>query len=184
MARSLLFLKNMKHTLILLFSIFLLGCGNSQKITHEYLNQDIPPVYKMNLKFKYIPAYCGGAAPSNEMEAERQKGLAWRSQVLYMDKNGANNFESFVTDQYGYLKLALLEGNYCIKKPYKIEEAKLMKFKNEGWEFSQECLKQELEKCDFSFQISKDTTIEYVVYGRCQYDGPIPCVSNPGPPPP
>ena len=139
----------MKHSLILLFSIFLLGCGNSQKITREYLNQDIPPVYKVNLKFKYIPAYCGGAAPSNEMEAERQKGLAWRGQVLYMDKNGANNFESYATDQYGYLKLALLEGNYCIKKPYKIEEAKLMKFKNEGWEFNQECLKQELKKCDF-----------------------------------
>lgn len=184
MARSLLFLKNMRHSFIILLSFLLLSCGNSQKIAREYLNQDIPLVYNVTVNFKFIPAYCGGAAPSPEMEAERRKGVAWRSEVLYMDKNGDNNYESFVTDQFGALRLALLEGKYCIKKPFKIEKSKLEKFKTEGWEFDSDCLTKELERCDFSFDITKDTTIEYTVYGRCHYDGPVPCVNNPGTPPP
>ena len=184
MARSLLFLKNMRHPILFFLSFLLLSCGNSQKIAREYLNQDIPLVYNVTVKFKFIPAYCGGAAPSQEMEEERRKGVPYRSEVLYMDKNGDPNYESFVTDQFGALRLALLKGNYCIKKPYKIEKSKLAKFKADGWEFDSDCLTKELERCDFSFVVTKDTIIEYEIYGRCHYNGPVPCVSNPGIPPP
>tara|TARA_B100000508_G_scaffold140891_1_gene144079 strand:- start:687 stop:1211 length:525 start_codon:yes stop_codon:yes gene_type:complete len=174
----------MKYSSLLFLCFFLFGCGNSQKFMLEYLNEDIPIVYEVTLKFKFIPPYCGGAAPNEEMEAERLKGLPWSSQVLYMNKNNTDSYESFVTDQYGYLRLALLKGKYCIKKPYKIVKSKVEEFKKEGWEFDEECLLQEMEKCDFSFEVTKDTTIMYEVRGRCHYNGPIPCVLNPGPPPP
>lgn len=161
-----------------------MSCGGSQKIALEYMNKDIPMVYRVTLKFKYVPSYCGGAAPSPEMERERIKGFPWASQLIYMNKGDSTEFESFVTDNFGQLRLALLKGDYCLKSAYKIDPSFKAKYKSEGWEFDEACFQELINKCDYSFSVTKDTTIEYTVRDRCQYEGPTPCVLNPAPPPP
>lgn len=169
---------------ITLIGFILLSCGSSQKLAKRYLLEDAPSVHQVTINFKYVPAYCGGAAPTPEMEAARRKGSFWRNQIIYMNKDQANNFESFLTDQYGRLNLSLFKGNYCLKMPYKIEPKRIEQHRANDWEFNEDCLQSMISKCDFNFEVTGDTILNFSVYGRCQYEGPIPCVSNPGMPPP
>jgi hypothetical protein len=175
----------MKHFLITPLVVFLfLSCGSSQKLAYQYLTEDEPIVYRVNIKLRYIPPYCGGAAPSEQMEQERLKGFPWNNKVFYMNKNDSGKYESFVSDQYGMLRLALFKGKYCLKLPYKVESGSIEKFKKQGWEFDAACLEEVMNQCDFSFEINSDTTLNFTHRGRCHYQGPTPCVTNPGPPPP
>ncbi|UTW62354.1 hypothetical protein KFE98_20510 [bacterium SCSIO 12741] len=162
----------------LLWVLILISCQSTKTTT--------PKAKKggLTFHFQHISPYCGGARPTEEMENERSKGSAWANQVIYLTVN-ENDPQKFQTDSSGNLVLPYKAGKYCFFLPYKKEKKYLEDWKKAGWEFDEECLAKKMAECDFQKEVAvKDTTLSFRVYGRCNYQGPIPCTSNPGMPPP
>lgn len=171
-----------------IFSFGCMGCSSSKggdapknkAASHEKAQVADAPIV---LYFHLIRAYCGGAAPTEEMERERAKGEAYANSVWYVGKN-ISNCKKVTADENGQVKLNLEKGKYFVYGYYKIDKQQMSEWRK-TWKFNEECLQELLSKPDFEFEVGAGVDkFEFVIFKRCSYEGPIPCVINQGAPPP
>lgn len=161
--------------------ILFLSCSGKKAVIETVDQPKESPAF-ITVKFHYIPPYCGGAAPTEEMEKERLKGLPWSNKEIYYLIDGKAPKKG-ITNDNGALILQG-SGDFCFKMPFKVDESIVQGFRDKGQDFDESCLKEMTEKCDLQFTAHNDTTVLYTIYGRCAYQGQIPCMINLGPPPP
>jgi hypothetical protein len=138
---------------------------------------------KVSLYFHAVWAYCGGAAPTEEMEIERQKGAPFAGSVWYIGRD-LKSAVSVKADEVGWAHLPLKKGTYQVFADFKGDASMLQQWRK-TWKFNEDCLQQLLAKPDFTFEVSDaNRKFEFTFYKRCSYEGPIPCVTNPQAPPP
>lgn len=138
----------------------------------------------ISIHFQEYRPYCGGAAPSPEIEAEVSKGVPYgNKEILFMDVN--NKEWKFNTNEKGDVEIMLPAGDYKIYSKGKRDQAQIEKWKGDNWEFNEECLEKYFRESDHFLSLTKESQdTSFRVRNRCWYQGPIPCVKNPKDPPP
>ncbi|MDB9725764.1 hypothetical protein OAA90_05230 [Salibacteraceae bacterium] len=181
----------MNKLLSALCVIALLSCKNSEKkATIEGTKSEVSEASKKGLKsisfsVKIIQPYCGGAAPSDEMENERMKGEPAKEFVFYISTDGGSPLK-LTTNMEGTANAEFPTGSYCIKEGYKSDPEMIKSLTNSDWEFDEECYANWKAQCNQTFVVS-DTTSNNVFFEyrpRCGWEGPVPCITNTGFPPP
>jgi hypothetical protein len=122
------------------------------------------------IKISQINPYCGGAAPTPEMEAEARKARPYKNQtVVLVSETG--KVDSAKTNDAGIIKIKLSRGNYKLYESWRYY--KLTPAGNNISAFNKDCLENEWQKYFMSVTVSKKTTIQ-------SSDGPIqiPCQWN------
>lgn len=182
----------MKKITILLAVLSIFACKNREKRATETQKSEQQataskhePVEKeITVAVRRINPYCGGAAPSDEMERMRMKGEPGNNIVFYIT-NGNGVSIRFKTSEMGTAKASLKPGSYCIKEGYKIDPEMKKVLANSDWEIDEECIAKWNASCNHEFEVTDSTTVvSFTYYGRCGYEGPVPCITNAGFPPP
>ncbi len=181
----------MNKLLSLLCILTLLSCKNSeQKAPSEVTKNELKKASKKKTKtvtfsVKIIQPYCGGAAPSEEMENMRMKGEPAKQFVFYIYKETGIPIK-MVTNMEGSATAELNNGGYCFKEGYKSDPEMIKGLENSDWEFDQACYSQWKEQCNHAFVVSDTSSnhINFTYRPRCSWEGPVPCITNTGFPPP
>lgn len=144
----------------------------------------------------YLEPYCGGAAPTPEIEARRNIPVPAPNFVLHFKKGSRNNektrVEKTVTaNASGYFEVRLPKGDYCIVEDYKSKPfAVPAATQFTTWDTT--CLKNKYNDCDFKLKVTGPTadTIKLVFRKHCffnppcgSYTGPLPPTAQPPRPP-
>jgi len=144
-------------------------------------------VITINL-FNSIP-YCGGAAPTPEMEIPRLEPLKDYVLILYSQNNDGSRgaeLKEVKTDISGKITLNLPTGQYQLWLPTKklsLEEFIKVESPDKGKNYiykDKECFQAWKERADFSFKVKSDTTISLQYKNRCYMDT-HPCLRYDGP---
>lgn len=132
----------MKYILLVLSIIFFTNCFSQTK--------------KVKLKITQIVAYCGGAKPSPEMEAQQKIPVPYscKKLICVSDKN---KIDTVKTDSKGYLKKALAPGIYSFFEPWKYYK-QIPNGEPES-NIKMDCLATEWAKPDMQITISKTITV-------------------------
>ena len=128
----------MNKLLSALCVIALLSCKNSEKkATTEGTKSEVSEASKKGLKsisfsVKIIQPYCGGAAPSDEMENERMKGEPAKEFVFYISTDGGSPLK-LTTNMEGTANAEFPTGSYCIKEGYKSDPEMIKSLTNSDY---------------------------------------------------
>lgn len=123
---------------------------------------------------QYIP-YCGGAKPTDEIQAATKKAKPYSNKkLIVVSQKGL--VDSVTTDVNGYFKKTLAFGIYNVYEPWKY-----YKLVPKGFQISNinmECLKEEWSKPDIKISISKSIKLleDNLKYPKCPYQ--FPCLIN------
>lgn len=136
-------------------------------------------------------SYCGGAAPTPEMEAEARKAKPYAQQPLLVRSGKANALGTdmvtrVTTDADGDFKLDLPVGTYCMVLAEK-ENARdpgFYSLKHMG--VDKPCDNKWLNTCDLSFTVTDQNVsgLRLMLHKKCFIESLSPCVSYDGPMPP
>jgi len=177
----------MNKLLSLLCILALLSCKNSEKkVSTEGTKNEVQKETKtVTFSIQVIQPYCGGAAPSDEMENIRMKGEAAQEFGFYVKADNGTPMK-LVTTMEGSATAELINGGYCVKEGYKSDPEMIKGLENSDWEFDQECYSQWKEQCNHAFVVSDTSSnqINFTYRPRCGWEGPVPCITNTGFPPP
>lgn len=125
------------------------------------------------LKFK--ENYCGGARPSEEMEAEFTKEKAYANMKMILVKG--KKADTLTTDKNGVLKLRLRKGNYLLMEPWRY-----YKKGANGLElsyFNLKCMEPEWAKATVRINIQKrKAVVEYLNEIIRVCDWQLPCIQE------
>jgi len=142
---------------------------------------------KLNL-VNSIP-YCGGAAPSHEIEIPRLEPLKDYALILYSQNDDGSRgaeLKTVKTDVSGEIAINLPTGQYQLWLPTKklsLEEFIKVESPDKDKNFSykdKECFQAWKERADFSFYVKTDTIIFLQYKNRC-YTYAHPCLRYDGP---
>lgn len=128
----------------------------------------------ISIVVKYIQPYCGGAKPTEEMEAEAQKPKPYADMNVVLFGPG-KKCKTFKTGKNGELSLKLKPGNYKLYEYWKYR--KLAPNSMPAGEFDPLCLEQEWKKEFLSIQVSEkgfDITEIYTISAYCPHT--LPCI--------
>ncbi|MCB0481601.1 MAG: hypothetical protein KDC83_09220 [Flavobacteriales bacterium] len=177
----------------ILFCVFLVACKGNKEVPAAAEEIKTAPAQKAKAKglvdfkahFHLYSPYCGGAAPSEEMEELRRKGSNYSAEnVIFIHVESQKEYE-FQTDENGDVELSLPLGNYLIFSQGKRSQAKIEEYKKNNWNFDEECLAKYLAESDHKLEVTSETGDQvFRVNKRCFYEGPIPCTTNDITPPP
>lgn len=169
--------KNMKLLVYTIATLSaLVSCGISKdKIETNTLNA--------KLTFETHAPYCGGAAPTPEMEKGRRSPIP--NQNFYFLLKGQDKIKAS-TNENGILSIDLEKGNYLIYSSDKIElsyDEFYNKFKPKNkFEVEKDapCFKDWYAEADFELNLISDTIVTFTTKKRC-YTGTNKCINYKGP---
>lgn len=142
-------------------------------------------VKKLTIHFHLYRPYCGGAAPTPDMEDLRRKGENFAGQKIIFIHLETQKESDYTTDENGDIEVNLAFGNYAIFSKGKRTPKQIEEWKSKNWEFNPECVAKYLKESDHKLEVNNKTTDQtFRVSKRCFYEGPIPCVINSQDPPP
>lgn len=186
----------MNKLLIALGILTLISCKNSEKNApsetaaaeiEKTKESKVTKKDKKKIKFsiRVINPYCGGAAPSDEMEIARMKGEPAKEFIFYLNNESEDPIR-MITDMEGSASIELNNGKYCVKEGYKSDPEMIKKLNDSDWEFDNECLADWKNQCNQEFVVSDSSSnlVKFTYYPRCGWEGPVPCITNAGFPPP
>ena len=181
----------MNKLLYILYVLALFSCKNSeQKAPTEVAKSEVKKASKKKSKtvtfsVKIIQPYCGGVEPSEEMENMRMKGEPAKQFVFYIYQEEGIPIK-MMTNMDGAATADMANGSFCIKEGYKSDPEMLKGIIDSDWEFDQECFTQWKEQCILEFVVSDTSTnlVNFTYRPRCGWEGPVPCITNTGFPPP
>ncbi len=143
-------------------------------------------------KLMQTNSYCGGIAPTPEMEAEYQKAIPYGGKVFYVRKGKVNSAKaevitSFTTDAKGEFSFQIIPGTYSIIQAKQLKPLKAADFKStESLQVDAACMKEWWVKPYYLLEVktSNITIPGWSVHHPCFVSGDIPCISYTGPMPP
>lgn len=133
--------------------------------------------------------YCGGAAPTPDMQNPKMEVLPNFSLVLFIqneDDTRGKEIKMVTTDNSGLLTFELPAGKYQLWKPSKLlsfEEFVKAESPDLGKDFEykdKECFLAWKENPDFVFEVNSDTTLNLAYHLNCN-TGSHPCLKYKGP---
>lgn len=167
-------MKLLVYTIATLFTI--VSCGISKdKIETNTVSA--------KLTFETHAPYCGGAAPTPEMEKGRRSPIP--NQNFYFLLKGQDKIKAS-TNENGILSIDLEKGNYLIYSSDKIElsyDEFYNKFKPKNkFEVEKDapCFKDWYAEADFELNLNSDTIVTFTTKKRC-YTGTNKCINYKGP---
>ncbi len=186
----------MNKVLLLFLVIALFACKNKEKSTSTETEKPIktatdvvensqPTARKVDFSVRVIRPYCGGAAPSEEMEQMRMKGEMANKFVFYIENNNGVS-KRVITNEVGVVSIELEPGEYCVKEGYKADPEMKKELEDSNWEFDKECISEWNATCNHEFSVTNDKNalVSFIYKPKCGWEGPVPCITNAGFPPP
>jgi hypothetical protein len=170
-----------RNGLFLVFLALIFSCATQKSLGK---NAKLVQINMSNAK-----PYCGGAAPTPDMQNPVMEALPNCSFVLFIqneDDTRGKEIKLVTTDSKGLLTLELPIGKYQLWKPSKLqsfEEFIKTESPNLGKDFQykdNECFLAWKEKPDFIFEVNSDTTLNLAYHVNC-YTGSHPCLKYNGP---
>jgi hypothetical protein len=142
-------------------------------------------------------AYCGGAAPSQEIMANLERAIPTANKILYLKKGSSNIVKQkkvfkVITDANGQFSFLLAPGKYCIVGSDKIDtkyfQLLLTKYGRDSKTYKaidKKCLTNWLAEPLYSFEVksSNNDTIKIHYTKPCDWNS-IPCAQFTGAVPP
>ncbi len=138
--------------------------------------------------------YCGGAAPSREMEEELARPKPYPGKKLYLRKGKTNDvrsplIDSVITDAEGKFHLQLKPGDYCLLLP---EQKSMAAFNAlRGYQqlvvTDEACFKNWFAKGFYTFRVEEDGhSVEFKldIFRQCFVPEGVDCLDYIGPYPP
>lgn len=147
--------------------------------------------YTVSGKVRHSFAYCGGAAPSEEMMAEFTKQKPYAGKTFYIRKGKTNNVKakvilSFKADTAGNFSFQLPPGIYSIIQEPQVKKLNIKFYKKQHITADESCLKTWWEKPYYILEV-KDKNInglDFKFHHPCFISDDIPCLQYNGPMPP
>ena len=183
------------HRTLLFISIFWMSlmsaCKPSQtgETTSNTVSQG--PKHKVTGQVMHTRAYCGGAAPSEQMLERYRTPLPLPSLTLYV-RSGRTNvisravLDSATTDAEGRFTFLLPAGEYCIITKARIKTPKAANYDANMFEIIEECIDEWIVTCDATFSVA-DQDVEGLglqLHKECFKEEFNPCIHYIGPMPP
>lgn len=182
---------NMKLNRILLLhtlSLCLISCSISQNIVESKPNK-----FSVSGQLTQTSSYCGGAAPTREMEIEYQTPKPYQTK-LYIRKGKENSesepiYDSVVTDGLGNFQISLPPGDYVIILPSQQRKEIInsyLKMQGQDIHVDENCLRNWWKNGIFKVTVAdKDITgLNHNFHSGCFVPAHMNCFSYSGPMPP
>jgi hypothetical protein len=150
------------------------------------------PVYRVSGKVVQTSEYCGGARPTEEMEAEFALQKPYPGKVLYVKKGNKNSLKKpvlfkFISNEAGEFSFDLPAGEYVILQEEQLDCLDIKKFKtNEYTTVDEACLKT-WWKTPLKMLVIKKSAVNDLLFAfhhPCFVQGDVPCLRYNGPTPP
>lgn len=147
--------------------------------------------YKVTGQVMYTKAYCGGAAPSEEMLEQYRTPMPLADLKLHVRKGSSNTLgqspvQTVQTDGEGRFTFTLPPGEYCLITDDRLKKPDPNSFKPGAQQIDIACSDAWIVKCDHTFVIKdadlKDIALNF--HRRCFLQTFNPCVHYDGPLPP
>jgi hypothetical protein len=181
---------------ILLFTSILLmslasACKPSQSGETSSNTPQQGPKHKVTGQVLHTRAYCGGAAPSEEMMERYRTPLPLPGLTLYL-RSGRTNIttrailDSTTTDAEGRFTFNLPAGEYCIITKARIKPPSPADYDRSMYEIVDDCVEELIVVCDATFSVA-DQDVEGLglqLHKECFKEDFNPCVRYIGPMPP
>ncbi|MBA3683066.1 MAG: prealbumin-like fold domain-containing protein [Bacteroidetes bacterium] len=117
-------------------------------ICYSQINKTKQVSFNLSGKVTQTSAYCGGAAPSEEMMAEYAKAKPYAGKTFYIRKGNVNSLKkkvilSFKADENGKFSFQLPPGIYSIIQEVQVNKLNVNKYNTKGSLHADvECLKK------------------------------------------
>jgi hypothetical protein len=174
-------LMGFKTTALLVMIVMAFSCATQKELGNN--------ANEVKLVITNSTPYCGGAAPTPEMEIPVEVPIPNSSFLLYSeneDGSRGKELKEIKTNEDGETTLYLPNGHYQLWLPTKklsLEEFIKAESPDKGTDYSyqdRECFQAWREKVDFKFEVKSDSTISLSRPVRC-YTGAHPCLKYTGP---
>jgi hypothetical protein len=177
---------------MILMAVFAAGCKPSQSgESSGTTGGNQGPKHKVVGQVLYTRAYCGGAAPSEQMLERYRTPAPLAGLTLYLRAGRTNILnrpivDSTVTDGEGRFVFNLPKGEYCIITKARLSRPKATKYDPSQFEISEGCVDDWIVNCDATFTVA-DQDVEGLglqFYKECFKEEFNPCIHYIGPMPP
>lgn len=177
---------------LLTWGLAIAGCKPSQ--TGETSNPGSMPAgpkHKVSGQVMHTRAYCGGAAPSEQMLNSYRTPTPLPSLKLYL-RGGRTNIvtrpviDSTMTDAEGRFTFNVPNGEYCILTKSRIKPPVAANYDSNTFEIVEDCIDEWIVVCDATFSVA-DQDVEglgLTLHKECFKEDFNPCIRYIGPMPP
>lgn len=181
----------MKHLAIAFTFLLFISCS-AQKSNKKKTGGIKPLRVTVTGKLMQTHSYCGGMAPTPEMEANYRKPVPYTGKVFYVRKGNVNSTKaevitSFTVNESGDFSFQVTPGTYSI-----IQEKQLKALKDKDLvststtQVDAKCLKEWWLKPYYLLEVKTEniTIPDWSIHHPCFVSGDTPCISYTGPMPP
>ena len=177
---------NIVIVLTIIVSIFIGACTQLND-RNSLNNANLKTIFG---KIIQTSAYCGGAAPPQELIDELRREKPFPDKELYVREGDINLLskpiiKEFVSDKDGKFEISLTPGKYCIIEKIKKEELKIPDFTEINKQLpshsqyrieSEQCFKDWWKTCDEILVVGNQVAQDFVIKFRLSCDHP--CVNG------
>ena len=161
-------------------------------VIYSQTNKKKTVLFNVSGKVTHTSAYCGGAAPTEEMMNEYRKDKPYAGKIFYVRKGNTNTLKakiilSFKADADGKFSFQLPPGIYSIIQEPQVKEMNMKNYNKKGsLQADASCLKNWWLKPYYILEIKdKDVTgLHFKFHHPCFVSDDIPCIRYTGPMPP
>lgn len=149
------------------------------------------PKHKVTGQVMHTRAYCGGAAPSDEMLQRYRTPLPLPGLKIYL-RSGRTNvitrplLDSTTTDAEGRFTFNLPNGEYCIITKARIKPPVAANYDSNTYEIVEDCIDEWIVHCDATFSVEDQDVagLGVQLHKECFKEEFNPCIRYTGPMPP
>ncbi len=181
-----------KSTIKSYFIVILLMFLNMSFVACQVIHKKEKPLktYKVSGKVTQTFAYCGGAAPSQELLDQLAKPVAYAGKKFFIRRGKTNSInakmiKSFTSGKEGEFSFILSPGTYSIILEEQLNIIKAGDLTKEFIEVDEKCLKEWWTKPYYLLEVKNKqiTDLNFNFFKRCFFSNDIPCSTYNGPQP-
>ena len=183
---------NIVITLTIIMGI-VIGACNQLSESSNHNNENLKTIFG---KVVQTSAYCGGAAPTQEILDEFEREKPYPDKILYIKDGDVNLFskpiiKELASDKDGNFEISLPQGKYCIIEQIKKDELKIPDYteinkiyEQQGqplqYRVDEQCFKDWWKTCDKILVVENQDIKDFVIkFGHscgwpCVSGGPLP----------
>jgi hypothetical protein len=146
------------------------------------------PTFTLSGKILMVESYCGGAAPSRELQDEIKKPKPCLEKYFFLKKGDANSAKNPVidvinVDSTGSFSFQLKQGVYCVIQDFQTKPLQLENYKtSNNFNYQgDDCMRKYWADCYQTIDLKENINdLIITVYKKCDGDG-NPCMIYTGP---